>query len=60
MKWRTWLYRLVPYLGRRAAEEDLQEELRLHLELERERQRDAGVPEAEPCVRRGGRWATRR
>ena len=47
MKWRTWLYRLVPYLGRRAAEEDLQEELRLHLELERERQRDSGVPEAD-------------
>ena len=35
------------YLGRRQAEEDLQEELRLHLELERERQRDAGVPEDE-------------
>ena len=44
MKWPSWLYRLVPYLGRRQAEEDLQEELRLHLELERERQRDAGVP----------------
>ena len=47
MKWRTWLYRLVPYLGRRAAEEDLQAEFRLHLDLERERQRDAGVPEAD-------------
>ena len=47
MKWPAWLYRLVPYLGRRQAEEDLQEELRLHLELERERQRDAGVPEEE-------------
>ena len=47
MKWPAWLYRLVPYLGRRQAEEDLQEELRLHLELERERQRDAGVPEDE-------------
>ena len=44
MKWPSWLYRLVPYLGRRQAEEDLQEELRLHLELEHERQRDAGVP----------------
>ena len=47
MRWPQWLYRLVPYLGRRQAEEDLQEELRLHLELERERQRDAGVPEDE-------------
>ncbi len=46
MKWPAWLYRLVPYLGRRTADQDLQEELRLHLELERERQRDAGVPEA--------------
>ena len=45
MKWPTWLYRVVPYLGRRQAEEDLQEELRLH--LERERQRDAGGPEDE-------------
>ena len=47
MKWPAWLYRLVPYLGRRQAEEDLQEELRLHLELERERQRDAGLSEAD-------------
>ena len=45
MGWRAWLQRLVPYLGRRHAEEDLQEELRLHLELERERQRDAGLSE---------------
>ena len=43
--WPAWLRRLVPYLGRRQAGEDLQEELRLHLELERERQRDAGLPE---------------
>ena len=43
----NWFRRLWPYLGRRQAEEDLQEELRLHLELERERLRDAGVPEAE-------------
>ena len=43
----SWLYRLLPYLGRRKAGEDLEEELRLHLELERERQRDAGVPEGE-------------
>ena len=50
MKWPAWLYRLVPYLGRRAAERDLQEELRLHLDLERERQRDAGVPEAEAML----------
>ena len=47
MKWPSWLYRLVPYLGSRRAEEDLQEELRLHLELERERQRDAGLPETD-------------
>ena len=42
-----WCRRLWPYLGRRQAEADLQEELRLHLELERERLQDAGVPEAE-------------
>ena len=44
MRWPTWMYRLVPYLGRRQANEDLQEEPRLHLELEREHQRHAGVP----------------
>ena len=42
-----WLCRVVPYLGRRQAEQDLEEEFALHLELERERQRDAGVPEDE-------------
>ena len=47
MRWRTWLYRVVPYVGRRQAEQDVHEELRLHLELERERRRDAGVPAAE-------------
>ena len=47
MKWPAWLYRFLPYLGRRQAEEDVQEELRLHLELERERQIDAGVPEGD-------------
>ena len=47
MQWSTWLRRLVPYLGRRQAEADLREELRLHLELERERQRDAGLSEAD-------------
>ncbi len=47
MKRPAWHYRLLPYLGRRRAEADLQEEMRLHLELERERQRDAGVPEEE-------------
>ena len=47
MRWRTWLYRIVPYVGRRQAEQDVHEELRLHVELERERRRDAGVPEAE-------------
>ena len=40
-----WLCRLVPYLGRRQAEADLQDELRHHLELEHERRREAGVPE---------------
>ena len=45
MKRPSWLYRLVPYLGSRQTEEDLQEELRLHLELERERQRDRGLSE---------------
>ena len=47
MRWRTWLYRVVPYVGRRQAEQDVHEELRLHLELERERRRDAGLPAAE-------------
>ena len=45
MSWRVWLYRVLPYPGRRQAEADLEEELRLHLELERERQRDAGLAE---------------
>ena len=44
MKRPSWLWRFVPYLGRRQAEEDIREELRLHLELECERQRDVGVP----------------
>ena len=47
MTWPKLLCRLLPYLGRRQAEEDLHEELRLHLELERERQRDVGVPESD-------------
>ncbi len=47
MRWPAWLYRLVPYLGRRAAQRDLAEELRLHVELERESRRDSGVPEDE-------------
>ena len=47
MTWPPWLCRLVPCLGRRRAEQDLQEELRLHLDLERERQRDAGVPDTD-------------
>ena len=45
MKWPSCFRRLVPYPGRRQAEGELQEELRLHLELERERQRDAGLSE---------------
>ena len=54
MRWRAWLYRILPYLGRRQAEADLQKELPLHLELERERQLDAGIPEsdAERAARR--------
>ena len=53
MQWSAWLRRFVPYLGRRQAEEDLQEELRLHLELEYERQRDAGLSEG--AARRAAR-----
>ena len=45
MRWPAWLCRLVPYLGRGQAEEDIQDELRLHLELERERHVDAGLSE---------------
>ena len=45
MQWSVWLRRFVPYLGRRQAEADLQEELGLHLELERERNRYAGLSE---------------
>ena len=44
---RDWVHRLWPYLGRRQADADLREELRLHVELERERLLDAGVPEEE-------------
>ena len=47
MKWPAWLCRVAPYLGRRQAEEDVREELRLHLELEQERQRDAGLSESD-------------
>ena len=57
MKWPSWVYRLVPYLGRLQAEEDLQDELRLHLELERERQCDASLSAADALrpARREGR-----
>ena len=47
MTWPAWLNRVLPYLGRRQARQDLQEELRLHMEFERERQRDAGATETE-------------
>ena len=47
MTWPAWLNRVLPYLGRRQAREDLQDELRLHVEFERERQRDAGATETE-------------
>lgn len=45
MKWPLSLYRWVPYLGRRRAEEGLRKELKLHLALERERQREGGLLE---------------
>ena len=44
---KDWFRRLWPYLGRRQADDDLQEELRLHVELERERLLDAGVSDEE-------------
>ena len=44
---RDWFRRVLPYLARRQADADLQEELRLHVELERERLRDTGVPDDE-------------
>ena len=47
MPLRDWFRRVWPYLGRRAADEDLQEELRFHVELERERLLDADVPDEE-------------
>ncbi len=47
MQVRDWFRRVLPYLGRRQADVDLQEELRLHVELERERLRDTGVPDDE-------------
>ena len=47
MQVRDWFRRVWPYLGRRQADADLQEELRLHVELERERLRDTGVPDDE-------------
>ena len=43
MSWPTWLCRIVPYLGRRQAGEDLEDEMRHHLELERDRLIDAGL-----------------
>ncbi len=44
--WRERLSRIVPYLGRRRAGDDLEQEMRLHVELERERLVDAGVAPA--------------
>ena len=46
MSWPAWLCRIVPYLGRRRAEKDIEDEMRLHLELERDRQIDAGLTPA--------------
>ena len=47
MQVRDWFRRVWPYLGRRQADADLREELRLHVELERDRLRDTGVPDDE-------------
>ena len=46
MSWPVCLYRIVPYLGRRRARADLEDEMRLHLELERDRLLDAGLTPA--------------
>ena len=46
MSWPAWLYRIVPYLGRRRARADLEDEMRLHFELERDRLLDAGLTPA--------------
>ena len=43
MSWPAWLFRIVPYLGRLRAGEDLEQEMRLHVELERDRLVDIGV-----------------
>ena len=47
MDWLTWLYRWVPYLGRRQAGEGLEEELRLRLALERDRLVEGRVSDEE-------------
>ena len=46
MSWAAWLCRIVPYLGRRRAGEDLEVEMRLHLDLERDLLIDAGLTPA--------------
>ena len=46
MSWPDRFSRLVPYLGRRRAGANLEEEIRLHLELERDRLIDAGLDPA--------------
>lgn len=46
MSWPDRFSRIVPYLGRRRAGADLEEEMRLHLELERDRLVDAGLDPA--------------
>ena len=43
MSWPAWFFRIVPYLGRRRAGEDLEQEMRLHVELKRDRLVDVGV-----------------
>ena len=55
MSWPSRLRRIVPYLGRRRAGADLEEEMRLHIELERDRLIDAGL---DPAA--AGRAARRR
>ena len=53
MSWPAWLFHIVPYLGRRRAGEDLEQEMRLHVELERDRLVDVGVaPDAAARVAR--------
>ena len=55
MSWPDWFCRIVPYLGRRRAGEDLEQEMRLHVELERERVIGVGVAPAPAAAARAAR-----